>query len=62
MCKERGVKCFIPPKDLLTDNGGMIAFTGEILFNNGEYATPDKLEGIDINPRQRTDEVEIKYK
>jgi len=62
MCEERGCKFFVPSRDLLTDNGSMIAFTGEILFNNGEYITPDKLDEIDINPRQRTDEVEIKYR
>jgi len=62
MCKERGCKCFVPSRELLTDNGSMIAFTGEILFNNGEYITSDKLDEIDIEPRQRTDAVVIKYK
>ncbi|MBR9706062.1 tRNA (adenosine(37)-N6)-threonylcarbamoyltransferase complex transferase subunit TsaD [Candidatus Pacearchaeota archaeon] len=62
MCKERGCKFFVPSRDLLTDNGSMIAFTGEILFNNGEYVSVDKLDEVDINPRQRTDDVEIKYR
>ena len=62
MCEERGCKFFVPENSLLTDNGSMIAFTGEILFDNKEYVSPDKLEEIDINPRQRTDDVEIKYK
>lgn len=60
MCKERGAKCFIPSKDLLIDNPAMIAFLGEKLFNNGDYNS--NIDEIDIYPRQRTDEVEIKYK
>jgi N6-L-threonylcarbamoyladenine synthase len=62
MCKERGAKLFVPPNNLLTDNGSMIAFTGEILYKNGDYIKSDKIDTIDIAPRQRTDQVEIKYK
>jgi len=62
MCKERGCKFFVPENSLLVDNGAMIAYLGEILFNNKEYIPYDKLAEIDINPRQRTDEVDIKYK
>jgi len=59
MCEERGAKCFCPDKSLLLDNGAMIAFTGGILFKSGVREKP---ENVDIKPRQRTDEVEIKYK
>jgi len=59
MCKERGAKYFCPPKDLLLDNAAMIAFTGEILFNSGVREKPDN---VDIKPRQRTDEVEVRYR
>ena len=62
MCKERGCKFFVPERSLLIDNGSMIAFTGEILFNNGEHVPVDKLDKVDINPRQRTDDVVIKYR
>jgi len=62
MCEERGCKFFAPSREFLVDNPAMIAFTGEILFNNKEYVTPDKFDEVDINPRQRTDEVEIKYR
>ena len=62
MCKERGCKLFVPPNSLLTDNGGMIAYTGEILFNNKDFIKSLDIDKVDINPRQRTDQVEIKYK
>jgi len=62
MCKERGAEFFCPEKDLLMDNGSMIAYTGEILFNNGNYIKFEDIEKLDIAPRQRTDQVEIKYK
>jgi len=62
MCEERGCKFFCPERSLLTDNAGMIAFTGIAMYNHGMYITPTKLEALDIAPRQRTDDVEIKYK
>lgn len=62
MCRERKAKFFVPENSLLVDNGAMIAFTGEILFNNGQYIEPKNFDKIDILPRQRTDQVEIKYK
>lgn len=57
MCKERGAKFFVPEKSLLVDNGAMIAYLGEIMFkkNIGK-------KEVDIMPRQRTDEVEVKWK
>ncbi|MDP3027438.1 MAG: tRNA (adenosine(37)-N6)-threonylcarbamoyltransferase complex transferase subunit TsaD, partial [Nanoarchaeota archaeon] len=62
MCEERGCKFFVPENSLLADNGAMIAFLGEIMFNNKEYTSLDKLDEIDINPRERTDDVEVKWK
>ena len=60
MCEERGAKFFCPAQEFLTDNGAMIAYLGEIIYKNGMYEVePGK---IDILPRQRTDEVEIKYR
>lgn len=60
MCKEREAKMFCPAKELLTDNGAMIAYTGEIIFNYGGHELePDK---VDILPRQRTDDVDILYR
>jgi N6-L-threonylcarbamoyladenine synthase len=59
MCKERGAKLFVPPNPLLTDNGAMIAYLGEIMFKSG---ISKKSKNLDINPRERTDEVEVKWR
>lgn len=59
MCKERGAKFFCPSKDLLVDNGAMIAYTGEIMFDAEIKENPEK---VDIKPRERTDDVEVKWK
>ena len=75
MCKERGAKFFCPPNDLLTDNGFMIAYTGEIMFDSeqAQVSFPKIQERkkkiyernsdkVDIKPRQRTDEVNVEWK
>jgi len=59
MCKERKAKFFCPPKDLLVDNGAMIAYLGEIMLKAGIKENPDK---IDIKPRERTDDVKVSWK
>ena len=61
MCKERGAKFFCPEKNLLVDNGAMIAYLGEIIYNSGIKFSYKELDKIDILPRQRTDEVEVKW-
>ncbi|MDP2628902.1 MAG: KEOPS complex N(6)-L-threonylcarbamoyladenine synthase Kae1 [Nanoarchaeota archaeon] len=57
--KEK-TKFFCPERSLLVDNGAMIAFLGEIMFKSG--IKEKNLEKIDIKPRQRTDEVEVKWR
>jgi len=57
MCEERGVRFFCPENSLLTDNAGMIAYLGEIMFRSG--IKEKNLEKMDIKPRQRTDDVEV---
>ena len=59
MCKERGAKFFCPANEFLVDNGGMIAYTGEIMFNAGIKFKGDK---VDISPRERTDEVDVVWR
>ena len=61
MCKERGYKFFVPSRDLLVDNGAMIAYLGEIMFDKGIGIYSDKSgkEKIDINPKERTDDIEV---
>ncbi len=59
MCEERGAKFFCPANEFLVDNAGMIAFTGEIMFNAG---IKEKVDKVDIKPRERTDDVDVKWK
>jgi N6-L-threonylcarbamoyladenine synthase len=64
MCEERGCKFFCPENSLLVDNGGMIAYLGEIMFLSGIKIKPDtkEFDNLDINPRQRTDQVDVSWK
>ncbi len=62
MCKERGAKFFCPERSLLVDNGAMIAYLGEIIFNSGIRFSGEEVEKLDIKPRQRTDEIEVNWK
>lgn len=62
MCKERGVKFFVPEKNLLVDNGAMIAYLGEIMFKKGIKIEVKNFDNLDIDSRQRTDMVEVKWK
>ena len=57
MCKERGCKLFVPSKDLLVDNAGMIGYLGVKMFKAGLFEKD--LDEVDIAPRERTDEVEV---
>ena len=59
MCNERHAKFFCPEKSLLTDNAAMIAYTGELMHKSGISIAADK---IDIAPRERTDEVYVKWR
>jgi len=59
MCKERGAKFFCPEKQFLVDNGGMIGYLGEIMFKKG---IKEKIIDVDIRPRERTDQVDVKWK
>ena len=58
MCEERKAKFFCPPKDFLVDNGAMIAFTGELILNSKSPLPKE----IDINPRERTDEIKVTWR
>ena len=58
MCKERGAEFFCPSRDLLVDNGAMIAYLGEILFSKGLFGK-DELE---VKPRERTDDIKITWR
>src|SRR3989344_5452856 len=64
MCEEREAKFFVPENQFLVDNAAMIAFTGEIMYKamKKKKIPFQKIENIDINPRQRTDQVEVFWK
>ncbi len=62
MCKERGAKFFVPDRGLLVDNGAMIAFTGEIMLKKGIKVGSDEVSSLDIDAKQRTDQVEVTWK
>lgn len=64
MCEERlkKTRLFVPDNSLLVDNGAMIAYTGEILFNSGIKIPYNKTEEIDIKSRQRTDDVNVTWR
>lgn len=57
MCKERNAKCFIPPNQVMVDNGLMVAWQGLIQHKSGQK---DNLE-IDIKPYERTDDVNVDW-
>ncbi len=59
MCEERGARFFCPARDLLVDNGAMIAFTGELMHKAGVSADADS---VDIKPRERTDDVSVTWR
>jgi len=62
MCSEREAKFFVPSRDLLVDNGAMIAFLGEIMFKKKIKIDKKDFNNLDIKPRQRTDEVNVSWK
>jgi tRNA A37 threonylcarbamoyltransferase TsaD len=62
MCSERGCKFFVPENSLLVDNGAMIAFLGEIMRKAGILTEVKDIGKLDINPRQRTDDIKVTWK
>jgi len=62
MCEERGAKFFVPSNDLLVDNAAMIAYLGEIMFEKGIRVEISDFNKLDIDARQRTDMVDVKWR
>jgi N6-L-threonylcarbamoyladenine synthase len=52
MVESRGGTMFAPPRPMCVDNGGMIAWTGQLAYDAG-LAVPVEASGVE--PRQRTD-------
>lgn len=61
MCEERGAKYFCPERQFLIDNAGMIAYTGELMFNTDKSLALD-IDKVDIKPRERTDQVDVSWR
>ena len=59
MAAERGVSCFAPPRDLLVDNGAMIAWLGLLQLGAGATVA---VEDSHVLPYQRTDQVEVTWR
>lgn len=59
MCDERGAKFFIVPREYSGDNGANIAYTG--LLARKSAKKPFKLTDTEINPKWRTDEVDVSW-
>ena len=62
MAEARGCKFFCPERQFLVDNAGMIGYLGIKMFDVGIFFTPDKLDELDIKPRERTDQVDVTWR
>lgn len=58
MAEERNAKSYAPDNQFLMDNAAMIAWTGYLLYKQKKVLTPER---ADIDPYERTDEVEIEF-
>jgi len=62
MCEERGAKFYCPENSLLGDNGAMIAYLGELIYDSKKKKFSMNSKKLDITPRERTDEVKVFWK
>ena len=58
MCEDRGAKFYAPPKELMGDNGAMIAYTGLLMYKHG-HTTP--IEESRVKPDFRIESVEVNW-
>lgn len=59
MAKERGARMFVPDRRLCMDNGAMIAWLGNIMYESG---TRMDIADTAVEQRFRTDEVEVTWR
>ena len=59
MADEHRARFFVPPMELCSDNGAMIAWTGILAYKHG---VRQKLEDTVVRQRWRTDEVEVVWR
>ena len=60
MCRERDASLYACPIELSGDNGAMIAWLG-ILMHKSVRKSKKSTDDMDIEPRQRTDELEVTW-
>jgi N6-L-threonylcarbamoyladenine synthase len=58
MCEERKASFYAPPKELMGDNGAMIAYLGLLMHKNG-YST--KIEESTVKPDFRVEDVDVNW-
>ena len=59
MVKERGAKMFVPERQFCRDNGAMIAWLGNIMYQSGVRMDIDETE---VRQRYRTDAVPVTWR
>ncbi len=59
MAKERGAKMFVPDRRLCMDNGAMIAWLGNIMYESGVRMD---IADTAVEQRFRTDEVDVTWR
>ncbi len=59
MAQARGARCFVPPGDLLVDNGAMIAWTALLMHRSGVSMD---VASTEVRQRFRTDEVDVVWR
>ncbi len=59
MAKERGAKMFVPDRRFCMDNGAMIAWLGNVMYQSGSRM---EISDTTVRQRFRTDEVEVTWR
>ncbi|MDD2626206.1 MAG: UGMP family protein, partial [Candidatus Methanomethylophilus sp.] len=59
MAKERGGKMFVPDRHYCMDNGAMIAWLGNLMYNSGVRMA---ISDTEVRQRFRTDEVPVTWR
>jgi N6-L-threonylcarbamoyladenine synthase len=62
LCQNKSKDFFAAPSRFCSDNGAMIAFLGEIMFNSGIKINVKDFDKVDINPRERTDDIKVTWR
>ncbi len=58
MCSDRSARFYCPPKELMGDNGAMIAYTGLKMLKHG---VTTQIKDSEVKPNFRVDEVELPW-